>query len=325
METMNLTDCPPPLTVLTSTKLKIVVNLGNANTKLAWVKDGVIVTRKVRSGILPARDFDMDRFTLNRLGDSGKPRTDYDYNPWVMAPEGDRPSGVDNGKAVYALQLFIGAAWDLIADGCTIDLHLLVHAPGALRGLLSKALSRQHDCTRGGDRKRFQINVESVAKEGLGLAGIDPNQDILILDFGGDTLIPTRFNRGRTSRELLGNAITQYGTSGLIRRLIEFAPNAIGPNPIESHCIKAIENNRLGNEADVVILDFWRDAIAAAKRQNLDLFRGTDAVYLAGGLARLKRFVAIAKNDELAPKPILNAQMADVEGFCQMLKNAGKI
>jgi hypothetical protein len=302
-----------------------VFNPGNGYTKIAFEPIGGIQARKIRSGIAIADDLSTESFTLHQLNDSGRRRTGYDYNPWIMFEQGDRPAQIEQGKSIYALQLLIGAAWDLIEDGCVIDLHLLVHAPAELKQALTQNLGRDHDCTHKGVRKRFTIEVGKISKEGFGLAGVSPSQDILILDFGADTLIPTRWVNGQTSKDLIGNAITQYGTSGLIRRLCEYAPASIGPNPSEANCIKAIEGNKLGSAADSVIAAFWCDAIGAVKRNNLELFSGVDEIYLAGGLARLKRFVAIAKADSLSPKIVPNAQLADVVGFYQMLKNAEKL
>jgi hypothetical protein len=305
-------------------RLAIVLNTGNAYTKIAYRTDDAIVVRKLRSGIMQATDLDTNAFTFNRLNDAGRSRTGYDYNPWVMFHGGDRPSQIEQGKAVYALQLFIGLTWDLIEDGMTIDLHLLVHNPAELKDLLIKSLNRAHDCTHNRVRKTFTIAVGKVAKEGLGLARTAPQRDVLILDFGGDTLIPTRFRHGKTSKEMLGGAITQFGTSGLIRRLCEFAPSAIGSNPSEANCIKAIESNRLGDAADEVIREFWHDAIGQVKRRNLELFSGVDGVYLAGGLTKLKRFAAIAKTDTaINPRIVADAQTADIQGFYAMLDSAG--
>lgn len=312
--------------ILTSKRVPIVFNPGNGYTKIAFEESGEIRTRKIRSGIAIADDLSTESFTLHQLNDSGRRRSGYDYNPWIMFEQGDRPSQIEQGKSIYALQLLIGAAWDLIDDGCVIDLHLLVHAPAELKQALAQNLGRDHDCTHKGERKRFTIEVGKISKEGLGLAGVSPSQDILILDFGADTLIPTRWVNGQTSKDLIGNAITQYGTSGLIRRLCEYAPSSIGPNPSEANCIKAIEANKLGDDADDVIAAFWRDAIGAVKRNNLELFSGVDEIYLAGGLTRLKRFASIVKaDDSLSPKIVPNAQLADVVGFYQMLKNAEKL
>lgn len=315
-----------PQTSNSKLRVPVVFNPGNGYTKIAYEVDGVIKARGIRSGISIATDLDTDSFTLNQLNDAGRRRAGYDYNPWIMFPQGDRPSQIEYGKSIYALQLFIGAAWDLIEDGCTIDLHLLVHAPAELKVGLTQNLGREHDCTHKGKRKRFNIEIGKISKEGLGLASVDPSQDILIIDIGADTLIPTRWVNGKTSRELIGNALTQYGTSGLIRRLREESPSAIGANPTEENCIKAIEGNKLGDEADAVISNYWQDAIKAVKRNNLELLAGVDAIWLAGGLTRLKKFVAIAKADEaVSPKVVPNAQMADVIGFYQSLKNAGKL
>jgi hypothetical protein len=314
-----------PLSILTSTRKAFVFNPGNGYSKLAYFADGKIQSRKIRSGIAIADDLSTKSFTLHQLNDLGRRRTGYDYNPWIMFEHGDRPSQIEQGKSIYALQLFIGVAWDLIEDGDKIDLHLLVHSPAEIRQALTQNLGRDHDCTHKGVRKRFTICVGKISKEGIGLGNTEPEKDILMLDFGADTLIPTRWVNGQTSKDLLGNPTTQYGTSGLIRRLREDAPASIGPNPTEANCIKAIEGNKLGDEADDVIAAFWRDAIGAVKRNNLELFSGVDDIYLAGGLTRLKRFVAISKSGGLSPKVAPNAQLADVVGFYQILKNAGKI
>jgi hypothetical protein len=306
--------------------VSLVVNPGNGYTKIAYELDGEIKSRGLRSGIAAASDLDTDSFTLHQLNDAGRRRAGYEYNPWTMFAQGDRPSQIEQGKSMYALQLLIGAAWDLIEDGCTIDLHLLVHAPAELKEGLMQSLNRTHECSHKGQRKRFTIEVGKISKEGMGLSATDPGRDILIIDIGADTLIPTRWINGKTSKELLGNALTQYGTSGLIRRLREYAPAAIGPNPTEENAIKAIEGNKLGDEADAAIAEYWAECVKAIKRNNLDLLSGVDAVWLAGGLTRLKRFSAIARADEvLSPKIIPNAQFADVAGFYRSLKAAGKI
>lgn len=294
------------------TCFKAVFNPGNSYTKIAVCGKETLLSD--RGLLFNPGIFDGDPFVIDgRSGSRGCAR-----EPWVMSTAGERPITVEggNGKIDFCLPLFIGEMWDSMAESCEAEIYVLCHDPARMAELVRANMQGVFNVTRGSQRKRIEIKVAAVAREGYGFSSLmSPNGVNLLLDGGGGTVIATRHENGRVPVVGGVTVLDNFGNAGLISFLLANNYNGfLGGTPSRESVRRFLHKPKMCKEYTDA-LDKYANALAYQIRRTPGILSNVDRVFWVGGMAKNKALTAALKRVGLPGfTTVANPQTADVEG-----------
>lgn len=305
----------PPPTIMSRICTKVILNCGNAATKIAIHGGDTIVSD--RGLIFNPDPLDGPAFTVDaRGGARGENRP-----PWRMARGGKRPYHLPNGdgKAEYALPILIGELWPQLEEDNEIELYVLCHDPAKLSAGIRANLEGVFTVAFDGVRKRVSIKVLGVAREGFGLkSAIGETGTVITVDGGGGTIILTRHEFGQVPRKGGVVVMDDWGMGGLIAYLKNHNyDNWLGnrPTPASIHAYLSKPPKSASPHYQATVDGYVDELMAAIADQSFSLSEGVDRVLLIGGMAGIKAWRESFKRLGLPGLSVAkNPQTADVDG-----------
>jgi hypothetical protein len=284
-------------------KYRVVFNPGNGFVKLMVIGDKAPIV--MSSGI-----------TWKSDGESREKATDFKIlrDPLVKSPlfakgawwsvdaEGDRPLDFESGgKPVYALPLLVSAIWKRLekdnVDNVEIDVYIQVHNPKDTAIDIRSRMENTFCVSRKGVEKRIKVNVVAVRREGSHMISMLSNAgNSVILDWGGNTLIASRYDGRKLAQGFEPLPEDGLGSSGLARLLVSQGNILFTGtrNVAKAHDI--IRNAEFdSDEKATAFYEICRNHISGSLRQvnkhNPGIFDNVDNVFAIGGLCKCKPFV----------------------------------
>lgn len=312
---MQSTSSPPQLSLQPNTlmtSVRGVFNPGNSHTKLAIAGRETIVSPL---GLLFSPDtIDGAIYSIDgRSGDRSQSR-----QPWAMSNAGEKPVTVDGGigKVEFCLPLFLGEAWNLMAENCEVELYVLCHDPQRMAAGIRANMQGVFNVSRDSEKKRIEIKVSGVAREGYGFKSmISTNGVDVLLDGGGGTVIATRHENGRVPAVGGVAVLDGFGSQGLVNFLMNNNYDGFLGNATHDSVRRYMLKGGKPCPEYARALDAYVAAMMNQIRRTPGIFTGADRVIWCGGMAKNKALTAALKRLGLPGFTVAaNPQTADVDG-----------
>jgi hypothetical protein len=295
------------------TNIKCVLNLGNDYTKIAIVGQDTIVDG--RGVIFSPDSFDGVPFEISARGGS---RNEV-RQPWLLATGGQKPMTVagGDGKATYALPSLVGQLWHLLGNDCEIDVFVLCHDPAKLANGIRANLDGVFTIAHGGLKKRLEIRVSGVAREGYGLRKMIGDGVAVTVDGGGGTCIFTRYVDGRIPAPMGCTVLDGFGSIGLVNHLLNNNFDSyLGNHPTATSVRRFMTKATSPLPQYAVAMDSYVAMLLNELAiHNPGIFNNADRIIWCGGLAKNRALTAAFKRVGLPGFAVAsNPQTADVDG-----------
>jgi hypothetical protein len=253
---------------------------------------------------------------------------------WSVDATGERPLDFESGgKPVYAVPLLISSLWKRFesddTNNITIDVFVQVHNPKDVAADIRERMNNTFFVTRKGVEKKITIAVKVVRREGSHMnVMLQANANTVILDWGGNTLIASRYDGKVLAQGFEPLPEDGLGSSGLARLIVANGRNLLSGSKSIARAndliVKPVfDTPEMRAEFVEICTAHIKGALLQVNRHNPGILDNIDNVIAIGGLCNCKPFAEALKSIGLPGFTITKQpQIADIANMALKYANS---